>query len=129
MQGYLAVLTIVLFLGMVLTRVVVMRRSGIRAVHFGNLDKTDFLVPPFALFYFYTVFAVYGIAPTRDAVYMARWFGVGLLTIGMITWFARQEATSLAGRAIARALTLSYGVGVLLAVLEHSQAPSMRWDG
>jgi len=57
MQGYLAVLTIVLFLGMVLTRVVLMRRSGIRAMHFGNLDKTDFLIPPFALFYFYTVFA------------------------------------------------------------------------
>jgi protein-S-isoprenylcysteine O-methyltransferase Ste14 len=56
-QGYLAVLTIVLLLGMVLTRLVVMRRSGIRAMHFGNLDKTDFLIPPFALFYFYTVFA------------------------------------------------------------------------
>ena len=57
MQGYLAVLTIVLLLGMVLTRVVLMRRSGIRAMHFGNLDKTDFLIPPFALFYFYTVSA------------------------------------------------------------------------
>jgi protein-S-isoprenylcysteine O-methyltransferase Ste14 len=57
MQGYLAVLTIVLLLGMVLTRVALLRRSGIRAMHFGNLDKTDFLIPPFALFYFYTVFA------------------------------------------------------------------------
>ena len=28
-----------------------------RAMHFGNLNKTDFLIPPFALFYFYTVFA------------------------------------------------------------------------
>ena len=26
-------------------------------MHFGHLDKTDFLIPPFALFYFYTVFA------------------------------------------------------------------------
>jgi protein-S-isoprenylcysteine O-methyltransferase Ste14 len=57
MQGYLAVLTIVLLLGIVLARVVLMRRSGIRAMHFGDLDKTDFLIPPFALFYFYTVFA------------------------------------------------------------------------
>src|SRR4030095_14229486 len=56
------------------------------------------------------------IAPTREAVYMVCWFGVGLLAIGMITWFARDEAASLAGRAIARALTLSYGAGVLLAV-------------
>jgi hypothetical protein len=47
---------------------------------------------------------------------MGRWFGVGLLAIGMITWFARDEAASTASGAIARALTLSYGVGVLLAV-------------
>jgi protein-S-isoprenylcysteine O-methyltransferase Ste14 len=26
-------------------------------MHFGNIDKTDFLIPPFAFFYFYTVFA------------------------------------------------------------------------
>jgi protein-S-isoprenylcysteine O-methyltransferase Ste14 len=57
MQGYLAALTIVLLLGMVLTRVVLMRRAGTRAVHFGRIDKKDFLIPPFALFYFYTVFA------------------------------------------------------------------------
>lgn len=57
MPTYFAVLTIVLMLGMVLTRVVLMRRRGIEAVHFGKLDKTDFLIPPFALFYFYLVFA------------------------------------------------------------------------
>jgi len=57
MQKYLAALTIVLLLGMVLIRVFVMRRTGIRAMHFGKIDKTDFLIPPFALFYFYTVFA------------------------------------------------------------------------
>jgi protein-S-isoprenylcysteine O-methyltransferase Ste14 len=57
MQGYLAALTIVLLLGMALIRVVLMRRTGTRAVRFGRIDKTDFLIPPFALFYFYTVFA------------------------------------------------------------------------
>ena len=57
MQGYLAALTIVLLLGMVLTRVYLLRRTGKRAMHFGRIDKTDFLIPPFALFYFYTVFA------------------------------------------------------------------------
>jgi protein-S-isoprenylcysteine O-methyltransferase Ste14 len=64
MQRYLAVLTIALFLGIVLMRAVAMRRVGIRAVHFGNIDKTDFLVPPFALFYFYTVFAAAFDLPT-----------------------------------------------------------------
>ena len=33
------------------------RRSGIRATHFGKFDKKDFLIPRFALFYFYIVFA------------------------------------------------------------------------
>ncbi len=57
MPKYLAALTIVLMLGMVLTRVLLMRRMGIGAVKFGKTDKTDFLIPPFALFYFYIVFA------------------------------------------------------------------------
>jgi protein-S-isoprenylcysteine O-methyltransferase Ste14 len=57
MQGYLAALTIVLLLGVVLTRVVLLGRTGTRAMHFGRIDKKDFLIPPFALFYVYTVFA------------------------------------------------------------------------
>src|SRR5262249_24543459 len=57
MQRYLAALTIVLLLGMVLTRVFLLRRTGTRAMHFGSMDKKDYLVLPFALFYFYTVFA------------------------------------------------------------------------
>ena len=44
-------------MGMVLSRAMLMRRKGIQAIHFGNLDKTDFLIPPFVLFYFYLVFA------------------------------------------------------------------------
>jgi hypothetical protein len=46
MQRLLASLTIVLSLGMVITRVLLMRRSGIRAMHFGKIDKKDFLIPP-----------------------------------------------------------------------------------
>lgn len=57
MPRYFAVLTIVLMLAMVLTRVLLMRRRGIEAMKFGKLDKSDFLIPPFAFFYFYLVFA------------------------------------------------------------------------
>lgn len=57
MPGYFASLTIVLMLGMVLTRALLMKRKGIKAMHFGKIDTTDFLVPPFAFFYFYVVFA------------------------------------------------------------------------
>ena len=34
-----------------------MKQRGIKAIHFGNIDKKDFLIPPFAAFYFYVVFA------------------------------------------------------------------------
>jgi hypothetical protein len=59
---------------------------------------------------------VYGITPTPEAVYMARWFGVELLAIGLVTWLARNAAASAAGQAVARALAVSYGIGVLLAL-------------
>jgi protein-S-isoprenylcysteine O-methyltransferase Ste14 len=57
MQRYIAALTIVLLVGMVLARALLMKRKGITAFHFGKIDKTDYLIPPFALFYFYLVFA------------------------------------------------------------------------
>jgi len=60
--------------------------------------------------------AVYGIGPSAEAVFMARWFGVGLLAIGLTTWLTRDFAASTAGRAVAGALVLSYSVGVILAV-------------
>ena len=50
MQRYFGALTIVLLLGMVLIRALLMRRKGIKAIHFGEIDKKDFLIPPFALF-------------------------------------------------------------------------------
>ena len=57
MPQYFAALTLVLLIGMVLTRVFLMKRRGINAMHFGRIDKKDFLIPPFAAFYFYVVFA------------------------------------------------------------------------
>jgi protein-S-isoprenylcysteine O-methyltransferase Ste14 len=57
MQRYFASLTIALLLGMVLTRVLLLKRKGIKAMHFGNIDRTDYLIPPFAIFYFYLIFA------------------------------------------------------------------------
>jgi hypothetical protein len=59
---------------------------------------------------------VYGITPNPEGVYMARWFGVELFAIGLTTWLARDAAESAAGRAIARALAVGYGIGVVLAL-------------
>jgi protein-S-isoprenylcysteine O-methyltransferase Ste14 len=57
MSRYFAPLTLVLMVGMVLTRALLMKKKGIEAMNFGKLDKTDFLILPFALFYFYIVVA------------------------------------------------------------------------
>jgi len=57
MPAYLGTLAVVLLLGMVLSRVFLLRRQGIAAMKFGQIDKTDFLIPPVMLFYFYLVFA------------------------------------------------------------------------
>jgi protein-S-isoprenylcysteine O-methyltransferase Ste14 len=41
----------------VLIRVRILKAHGISAMHFGSTDKTDFLIPPFALLFIYTVCA------------------------------------------------------------------------
>jgi hypothetical protein len=60
--------------------------------------------------------AIYGITPNPEGIFMARWFGVGLFAIGLITWLVRDVAESDAGRSVVRVLALTYGVGVLLAL-------------
>jgi hypothetical protein len=59
---------------------------------------------------------LYGITPNPEGAYMARWFGVDLLAIGLTTWLARDAADSAAGQAIARALAITYAIGVALAL-------------
>ena len=55
MQGYFAIATLLLLMVLVLSRVFLLRRMGIEAMHFGKLDKTDFLIPSicFILFLYY----------------------------------------------------------------------------
>jgi protein-S-isoprenylcysteine O-methyltransferase Ste14 len=57
MQKYFAALTLLLMMTLVLARVFMLRRRGVAAMKFGELDKSDYFIPPFALFYFYLVFA------------------------------------------------------------------------
>ncbi len=92
MPKYFAVLTIVLLIGMVVTRVQLMKRIGIEAMNFGKIDRKDFLIPPFALFYFYLVFANTFSLPTvskqeiisSDAI---RWIGVIFCLAGLALLF------------------------------------------
>jgi protein-S-isoprenylcysteine O-methyltransferase Ste14 len=86
---YLAALTLVLLLGMVLTRVWIMKRRGVKAMHFGKLDKKDFLIPPFAFFYFYLVFAAAFDLPTVSAEVVfdseiVSWMGALFCLVGLL---------------------------------------------
>ncbi len=92
MESYLGALTILLLLAMVVTRVQLLRRKGISAFKFGELDKTDFLIPPFALFYFYLIFAhafgwpAVGRAHFFHAAWLP-WIGVFSCSIGLLFLF------------------------------------------
>jgi protein-S-isoprenylcysteine O-methyltransferase Ste14 len=85
---YVAALTLLLMMGMVLTRVLIMKSKGVDAMQFGRIDKTDYFIPPFALFYFYLVFAAaFGWpAPSTRELFDSegvRWIGVALCVAGL----------------------------------------------
>jgi len=89
MSGYFAALTIVLMLGMVVARVLLLKRKGVEAMNFGKTDRSDFIIPPFALFYFYLVFANAFHLPTisRQQFFhsvVIAWVGVILCLAGLL---------------------------------------------
>jgi len=93
MPEYLAALTIILLVGMVSTRAFLMKQQGIKALKFGNIDKKDFLTPPFALFYFYVVFAQAFRLPvvSRQEFFRSEftpWIGVAFCAagLGLLLW-------------------------------------------
>jgi hypothetical protein len=59
---------------------------------------------------------VYGIAPQPGRGLHGALVRVELLAIGLVTWLARDAADSAAGLAVARALSITYGIGVVLAL-------------
>jgi len=88
MQKYFAALTILLLLGMVLIRVALLKQQGVKAMKFGATDKTDLLIPPFALFYFYLVFAAaFGLPTVSRQEFFASeavaWLGVFFCFVGL----------------------------------------------
>ena len=56
MQGYFAIITIILLMAMVLARVFILKRQRVKVMQFGEMDKKDFLIPPFALLFFGLIF-------------------------------------------------------------------------
>lgn len=89
MQGYFAAITIILIIGLVIIRVLSMRKKGIQALLFGKIDKRDLLIPPFAFFYFYLIFAAAFNLPTisKQQIFdsdTAAWIGVILCLTGLV---------------------------------------------
>ena len=93
MPKYFAALTILLMIGMVAVRLLVLKKRGIVAMKFGETDKTDFLIPPFVLFYFYMIFAAAFGFPTvggeaRFHSTIVEWVGVAFCFAGvsLLAW-------------------------------------------
>jgi protein-S-isoprenylcysteine O-methyltransferase Ste14 len=69
-----------------------MRRKGIEAMKFGEMDKKDFLIPPFALFYVYIVFAAaFNLSTVSRQEFfrsdIVSWVGVLLCLAGLLLVF------------------------------------------
>jgi protein-S-isoprenylcysteine O-methyltransferase Ste14 len=89
MQRLIAASTVLLFLVLVITRIFLMKRTGVKAVYFGNIDKKDFLIPPFAFLYVYIVIAApFGLsAVTKQEFFRSEalpWVGVFLCLLGLL---------------------------------------------
>ena len=94
MPGDIAALTMIVLIGSVLTRVLLMNHKGVAAMKFGQIDKTDFLIPPFALFFLYTIFAAAFHWPilSRQQFFhseIVSWLGVFFCLAGVgLLWFS-----------------------------------------
>jgi protein-S-isoprenylcysteine O-methyltransferase Ste14 len=85
----LAAAAIVILVGMVLARVLLLRRAGIEAMKFGGTHRTDFVIPPFALLYIYLVLAAAFGWPTLSLQQFFRseivsWLGVLSCVLGLL---------------------------------------------
>ncbi len=92
MQGYFALATIILLIILVLSRVFMMKKLGIKAMKFGEIDKKDFLIPPFAFLFLYLIFAsALGLPKPGHELFnneIAAWIGVILCILGLVLFLS-----------------------------------------
>ncbi len=86
---FFALFTMPVLVGMVIVRVRLLKNQGIKAMNFGKTDKTDFLIPPFVLYYFYLIVARAFNLPFVNGqeiihINFLPWIGVLLLVSGII---------------------------------------------
>ncbi|MDL2227759.1 isoprenylcysteine carboxylmethyltransferase family protein [Odoribacter sp. OttesenSCG-928-L07] len=89
MQKYFGIITIVSFILLVQTRTLNLKKQGINALEFGKKDKKDFLILPFALFYFYIITAnVFNLPTIKGQILFQQniisWIGVAFCLIALL---------------------------------------------
>ncbi len=88
MARYIAAATLILLIILVLFRAFQLKKLGTKAVRFGEMDKKDFFIPPFALLLFYIVFSsAFGLPEIGAELFhneMVSWAGVGICIIGIL---------------------------------------------
>ena len=92
MQGYFAIITIICLMAMVISRILILKRQGIKAMQFGEMDKKDFLIPPFALLFFYLIMAHAFHLPKLGSIlfesWLMSWIGVAICIAGLIIFLS-----------------------------------------
>ncbi|MCT9856530.1 methyltransferase family protein [Priestia megaterium] len=88
MQGYFAIISLLLMMIMVIIRAKQLGKKGIKAFKFGELDKKDFFIIPFALLFFYLIFSnVFDLPKLGTKLFtneVFSWIGVVLCTMGLV---------------------------------------------
>lgn len=88
MVRYIAASALVLLVMLVMIRTLQLKRLGIKAVQFGEKDKTDFLILPFAFLLLYIVFAsAFGLPEIGAQLFddtFTGWIGVIVCIIGIL---------------------------------------------
>lgn len=91
MPKYFATATMILLIILVLSRIILLRRIGIKAMKFGEIDKKDFLILPFALLFFYLIISDIFNLPTLGSVLFNNefiaWIGVVFCIGGLMLFF------------------------------------------
>ncbi len=88
MMRYIAIVSLFLLVILVLLRTFQLKKLGIKAIQFGEKDKKDFFIPPFALLLFYIVFAsAVGLPKIGAELFnneFVGWIGVTVCIIGTL---------------------------------------------
>lgn len=88
MARYIAAATLSFIVILVFVRAFQLKKLGIKVLRFGEMDKKDYLIPPFALLLFYIVFASTFDLPKAGVelfnTEFAGWIGVMVCVIGIL---------------------------------------------